>query len=144
MKKCKGNGLPDMVPELIEKAKHLREFSNYGSDIIIEDGHPIFQPCVYTAQGCDSVLNVMDDAIVKTIQWLYKTGAQHDIYAIDSVIHHSRRFFEERDLMYLDWCSRKARASALSFASSLVRPKSGDPGFEAPGPPGRHRPVLAR
>ena len=116
LKDCQGKGLSSSCSKLLELAKNLREFVNYGPRITLDKPKIIFGSLKYQIEDIDDLVMNCDDVIITILSWVHINSP---LGLGDVALEEVNVFFSKSDLLYINWCSEKAIIASQKFIKTI-------------------------
>jgi hypothetical protein len=120
IKKCVRKGFNEKCASLVEEAKKLREYVNYGPRMSIKSGSPVFGDCQIGPEIVDKFIAQLDDCLLEAISWSQINNITQG-YSTMLAIGHIGQFLDDPQLFYLDWCSQETIEKSKSFLEKIFQ-----------------------
>lgn len=120
VKTCVQDGLDARFSSLLEHAKSLREFVNYGPRLTISNKRAYFGPCTDVPGDCDRLIFMITEVFPSALEWAYKHSQLKGAFA-QLAVEKCADFFQSPDLFYTQWCSKACIEDSLAFIRHLAQ-----------------------
>jgi len=120
LKKCTSKGFNAKCAHLLEEAKELREYVNYGPRMHVKNGHPIFGDCDKIPELVDNVINQLDGCLLEGIKLLLN-NCQFLGFSTLLALEYVEQFLDKPDLFYLKWCSQEMIEKSKIFLAEIFQ-----------------------
>jgi len=117
---CVSKGLNEKCASLVEEAKRLREYVNYGPRMYIKSGFPVFGDCKIRPEIVDNFIAQLDNCLLEGIKWS-QSNSISERYSTMLAIGHIGQFLDDPQLFYLDWCSQEIIEKSKNFLEKIFQ-----------------------
>jgi hypothetical protein len=118
---CRKAGLPPIILSLFEKAKELREFVNYGPDLLTTpEGFRVFNRAHHPHEA-DDILSRIETAFVEGVEWASQTEADSRLLVPIALSKAADFFLPNADgaPYYSEWSSQDVLGGAEDLRKLL-------------------------